>query len=1446
MRQLCRYFLLISLLLASAVLSAHNTGFTEFEFIKNQGQWHKNIEYKVQLPEGNIYIEQGRLKFHLADMSVVSQIHIGDYKGDWKDAMIKNHVYNANFIGANTNCQIVQEDLQEMYYNYYLGNDKTKWSSGTPASHAVRYKALYPGVDLLIFSHEGGIKYEFHCENYAAAQQIQIEYEGQDDLKLKDGIFTVYTSLGDVSESAPIVFHSSESNNDTLSAKYSLSKNVLTYDLKVEDKNKNLPIVIDPDLIFSTYSGSTTTNFGFTATYDSEGFLYSGSLIFGTGYPTTTGAFDQSFNGGSRVFGLPGCDVAVTKYDTSGTKAIFSTYLGGSGDEMPHSIVVNSRDELYVYGTTGSQNFPTTGAAYQDTLTNPNAANSRTLEVAVGYLLGCDMFISAFQPDGRQLLASTYVGGSENDGINNPSPFGFGNPRVLNYNYADVARGEIDIDKDDNIYIVGSTRSTDFPIKGNPIYPTYRGGTQDGIIVKFKPLLDTLIWSSYFGGAFSDAIYSLAFRKNGNITIAGGTTSSILFPSGSLTGFTTFQGGRADGFVAEIRQDGQAVVASTYFGSREYDQIYFVERDRYDNVYVFGQTEDASSRLVQNAQYAEPTAGQFITKFTPAIDSIIWSTKFGTPVTSGNARPNISPTAFLVDLCNSVYLSGWGGTTNAGNGNNSTIVTGMDTTRDAFQPTTTGSDLYLMVLADDASRLIYGSFFGGSSAAEHVDGGTSRFDRKGKIYQAVCAGCPTASQPNGSSDFPTKPNPGAVSNLNRASGGCNNAIFKMDFLLPAVVAEFQLPRTICTNDSIQLRNLSLEQKSTNYKWFFGNGDSSELKTPKVNYDSVGTYEILLIVSDSTSCNLNDSITKKVTLIDPVSSTLPNDSICIGESIVLGKSNPSEFSYNWTPGNLLDDSTKINPSTSPTAPTQFILLIDNGICIDTNYQFIQVDSFIRADFLIPDSICTPDTISLANRSNVLVETAIRWDLAGGSSDTVLSPNYTIIKPGFYEFLLVLTDSNSCNQADSIRKTIEAKSDTTFKLKDILICNNSALPIGLPPDTNYVYNWSTSLGISDSTVSDPLGRTLVDTTLKLFINKGVCTDTALQLLQADSIRISTHSDTVICSNVPSLVLDGKHFGTGTLYQWSSNNTFDDQLNTSILDSTARVFYGSLFENTYYMRSVSSRGCNAFDSTKVFVNDFGIRVSDSISLCLNDTTTLSVVSLIENDTLNVLWTPFKDIYGPNDTSSIKVNPSESRTYFVDVQTAFNCRASREVYVFVSDMDSSTALLTGSRDTIVKVLNSELNAEPKGYSYFWSPTKGLSDPRSDNPFAKPDTTTTYTVTIVDPEVPQCTVQRNFKVFVEELFCEPPYVFLPNTFTPNGDGKNDELQLYGKYIDEMNLQIFNRWGELVFEANDPSETWDGSYKGNENWPEVFVYQLYVKCIDGQEYKNKGDITIVK
>ncbi len=150
--------------------------------------------------------------------------------------------------------------------------------------------------------------------------------------------------------------------------KFKLEGNVLSFDLGKYDESKVL--VIDPTLIFSTYSGSTAANFGYTATFDSEGFLYSGSTVFGlTGtYPTDTGAFQTSFGGGTGTsappFGLGGTDVAITKWDTTGSSFVYSTYLGGNEDELPHSLVVNSRDELYILGTTGSSNFPVDSLGY--------------------------------------------------------------------------------------------------------------------------------------------------------------------------------------------------------------------------------------------------------------------------------------------------------------------------------------------------------------------------------------------------------------------------------------------------------------------------------------------------------------------------------------------------------------------------------------------------------------------------------------------------------------------------------------------------------------------------------------------------------------------------------------------------------------------------------------------------------------------------------------------------------------------------------------------------------------------------------------------------------------------------------------------------------------------------------------------------------------------------
>ena len=237
--------------------------------------------------------------------------------------------------------------------------------------------------------------------------------------------------------------------------------------------------------------------------------------------------------------------------------------------------------------------------------------------------------------------------------------------------------------------------------------------------------------------------------------------------------------------MSKIKYNGSHLQSSTYYGSNEYDQVYFVDLDRYQNTYVFGQTEKQDSTFIDNAQWSIPGSGQFVSKITPDLSQRIYSTVFG----SGTGI-NISPTAFLVDLCNKMYLAGWGGTVNQYPTyfSNAGYTHNMPISSDAYQSTTDGSDFYIMVIEDDASGFVYGSYFGGPTSTEHVDGGTSRFDRKGKIYQAICAGC------GNNSDLPTYPS-NVVSATNNSS--CNLGVFKMEFDLPYVLADFDQPPIGC-------------------------------------------------------------------------------------------------------------------------------------------------------------------------------------------------------------------------------------------------------------------------------------------------------------------------------------------------------------------------------------------------------------------------------------------------------------------------------------------------------------------------------------------------------------------------------------------------------------------------------------------------------------------------
>ena len=357
--------------------------------------------------------------------------------------------------------------------------------------------------------------------------------------------------------------------------------------------------VIDPELIFSTYSGSTVDNFGFTASYDDEGNLYSGGIAtsptkFLNGvYPATPGAFDVTFNGGEpNTFA---CDIAISKYSSNGQNLIYATYLGGGANDYPHSLIVDEDNQLIVFGTSSSSDYPTT-ANSADPFYNGSE----------------DIIVTKFSVDGTFLIGSTFIGGSGSDGINDN-----GDTR---YFYADDYRGEVNLDKDGNVYIATSTSSFNFPTTGGVIQPG-PSGVQDGVVLSLNPDLSTVRWSTYFGGSGGDAIYSVDIASDGDLYIAGGTSSRNIPTKPGV--YSQSRLGETDVFIARLSSDGTQIKQATYYGSSGYDQILQLEIGKFGNIYVVGHSE--SDIPTRGAVYSNNKGKQFVSKFKPDLSELLIS-----------------------------------------------------------------------------------------------------------------------------------------------------------------------------------------------------------------------------------------------------------------------------------------------------------------------------------------------------------------------------------------------------------------------------------------------------------------------------------------------------------------------------------------------------------------------------------------------------------------------------------------------------------------------------------------------------------------------------------------------------------------------------------------------------------------------------------------------------
>jgi Beta-propeller repeat len=322
-------------------------------------------------------------------------------------------------------------------------------------------------------------------------------------------------------------------------------------------------------LVYSTYLGGNEADFGFGIAVDSAGNAYVTGLAQSTNFPTTTGAFQTTGNGSGQAF--------VTKLTPTGSALVYSTYLGGSGDDSGSAIAVDGSGNAYVSGDTSSTNFPTTTAAFQTTFGGGLS----------------DAFVTKLNATGSALVYSTYLGGSDDDQGNG-----------------------IAVDGSGNAYVSGGTSSTNFPTTTAAFQTTLRGGLRDAFVTKLSPTGSALVYSTYLGGSGDDSGSAIAVDGSGNAYVSGGT-SSTNFPTVNALQ-STFGGGTYDAFVTEIDRSGSALVYSTYLGGRVVDYGDGIAVDASGKVYVTGYTFSPNFRTANAIQSSlRGTVNAFVASIGP-------------------------------------------------------------------------------------------------------------------------------------------------------------------------------------------------------------------------------------------------------------------------------------------------------------------------------------------------------------------------------------------------------------------------------------------------------------------------------------------------------------------------------------------------------------------------------------------------------------------------------------------------------------------------------------------------------------------------------------------------------------------------------------------------------------------------------------------------------------
>ncbi len=643
----------------------------------------------------------------------------------------------------------------------------------------------------------------------------------------------------------------------------------------------------------------------------------------------------------------------------------------------------------------------------------------------------------------------------------------------------------------------------------------------------------------------------------------------------------------------------------------------------------------------------------------------------------------------------------------------------------------------------------------------------------------------------------------------------------------------------CTGDSIHFTNSSAG--ITTSFWMFGDGGTSTLNSPGHRYTSPGTYTVKLAVTDSHGCTDTATYVNYITVSKPLASFYMSDSvsICPPLMVIFHNTSTGGLFYNWTLGDG-SASTLFGPTNLYITigyDTVRLIVSDVYGCKDTAYGHVNIFGYAGDFTYAPLTGCSPLTVHFyATTLNV---PDIIWDFADGNTSSVsytdtITHVYTL--PGAYLPKLILSDNSGCKNSSIGLDTIKVDEvipgfktipnpvclGDTFKLFD-----SSKSYFSTITSRNWTFNGTTSALPSPSFFINAVGTypgTLVVT------DGWGCTGTVTENVTVNPPPVITVSaDTIICVG-DAATLTG--YG-GVSYTWSPPATLSCT-NCNPTHASPTVI------TTYTVTGKDAIGCTNTDTVSVFLKTqtFSGAIGDT-EICAGIT-----VQLWDTGATKFTWFPATGLSNPHIADPL-ATPMVTTKYTIIAQLAGCLPDTNYVIVYVHPVPAVDA---GPDQTLTVGTTAQLNATGSLiHTYFWEDAGTLSCDSCYNPIASTTVTTTYTVTVTSDF--GC---RNSDTVTIHYFCDKSQIFIPNSFTPNGDGQNDIFYPRGTGISIIkSFRIYNRWGQMLFERsgikiNDASNAWDGSYNGSAPRPDVYVYVIDASCETGEPINIKGDVTIIR